>query len=412
MSKNIWVINQFAGNLESGWGERHYFLSKRWLKDGYNVNIISSPHNHMFTMKHKTDGQFTMRNYDGTNFCWVKCPNYNPKSVMRFIIMFIFTIKVLFVPKKKLGKPDIIIVSSMPIFPIISGYLLKKMYGAETLIFEVRDLWPLSLIYLKDISAWHPLALFIGWFEKFGYRRSDKIVSVLPNSAPYIDNISKDKNKLLLVPNGVAGELQMKKKSLEDTFFDALKDTDFVVGYTGTMGLINALNPLLDAFKDIDKNIKIVLVGRGYLKEKFEEEYAEYSNIIFLPAVAKHQIQAVLNRFDVCANSWHDLPLYQHGVSANKYFDYMLSGKPVLSASNFPMHPIQLANCGIMVKPNSPKAIKEGVLKLYNMTSQERKELGARGKAYVLKYHTYDYLAGLYEEIFTKTKEGVETQAA
>tara|TARA_Y100001954_G_scaffold201136_1_gene220300 strand:- start:508 stop:771 length:264 start_codon:yes stop_codon:yes gene_type:complete len=48
MKKNIWVINQFAGNPKSGWGERHYFFSKYWIRKGYNVSIISGSYNHVF----------------------------------------------------------------------------------------------------------------------------------------------------------------------------------------------------------------------------------------------------------------------------------------------------------------------------------------------------------------------------
>lgn len=56
--KNIWVINQVAGNPESGWGERHYYFSKKWIEDGYNVWIISGSYNHMFKTFPETEGQF------------------------------------------------------------------------------------------------------------------------------------------------------------------------------------------------------------------------------------------------------------------------------------------------------------------------------------------------------------------
>ena len=38
--KVIWIINQTAGKLDSGWGERHFYLSLHWVKKGYNVKII------------------------------------------------------------------------------------------------------------------------------------------------------------------------------------------------------------------------------------------------------------------------------------------------------------------------------------------------------------------------------------
>ena len=46
--KNIWILNQTAGMYDSGWGERHYYLSKYWVNEGYNINIISGSYNHLF----------------------------------------------------------------------------------------------------------------------------------------------------------------------------------------------------------------------------------------------------------------------------------------------------------------------------------------------------------------------------
>ena len=37
MGKTIWVINYFAGTPESGWGERHFYFSKYWIKQGYKI---------------------------------------------------------------------------------------------------------------------------------------------------------------------------------------------------------------------------------------------------------------------------------------------------------------------------------------------------------------------------------------
>ena len=122
MSKNIWVINQFAGNPDSGWGERHYYFSQNWIKKGYKVTIISGSYNHVFHKLPDAPKQFNLESHGKTLFCWVKVPRYNPKSVTRFWSFLVFSLKILFLPIKSLGKPDIIIVSSMPIFPVLTGY--------------------------------------------------------------------------------------------------------------------------------------------------------------------------------------------------------------------------------------------------------------------------------------------------
>jgi len=396
----IWVINQFAGHLTSGWGERHFYLAKEWQKEGHEVKIISGSFNHMFNNLPEVKGQFTMETNDGIDFCWVKCPRYNPKSVLRFVSMIVFAFKILFLPTKKLGKPDKIIVSSMPIFPILTAYFLKKRLKAGTLAFEIRDLWPLTPIELKGISKNHPMILFIGWLEKFGYRRSDVIVSLLPNAYKYINPISKDPEKYKWIPNGIASELMDGKPLPEDLIKQIPKDK-FIIGYTGTIGMANALEYIIDAAHELKehKDIFFILVGDGYLKEELMTMHSDQSNVLFLPRILKEQVQSAIDTFDVCFIGRNNTVLFDYGVSSNKYFDYMLGEKPVLVSSNKIKDPVELSDCGIIVQPESVEAIKEGVLQLYNMDKKQLYSMGKRGKEYVIKNYLYNELAKKYLDV-------------
>ena len=133
----IWIVNYFAGSPSSGWGERHFYLSNEWLKAGHTVTIVSSTYNHMFSHFGGESSQFNFEEIEGRLFCWIKTPKYNPKSVTRFWAMIVFALKAYFVPAARAGKPEIIIVSSMPIFPVLTGWLLKRKYRARKFIFEI-----------------------------------------------------------------------------------------------------------------------------------------------------------------------------------------------------------------------------------------------------------------------------------
>lgn len=139
-----------------------------------------------------------------------------------------------------------------------------------------------------------------------------------------------------------------------------------------------------------------VLVGDGYLKAELESKSVGLTNITFIPKIRKNQVQAMLKHFDVCFVGRNDSPLFQHGVSANKYFDYMLAGKPVLDANNYIKDPVELSGCGIIVRPESAEAIVQGVLQLYNMPADERERMGRLGYEYVTKHHSIRYLAEVY----------------
>ena len=150
MSKNILIINQYAGSPNYGMGFRTYYLAKQFLNNEYDITVISSSYSHLFFKLPDVKKMFTEDIINGVKFWWVKTPSYvNSKSLGRAWNMFVFFIKLFFFPTKKISSPDIIIISSLSIFPIINAYILSKRFKAM-LIFEVRDLWPKTLIELSE----------------------------------------------------------------------------------------------------------------------------------------------------------------------------------------------------------------------------------------------------------------------
>jgi hypothetical protein len=78
---------------------------------------------------------------------------------------------------------------------------LARKYKAK-LIFEVRDIWPLTLIEVGKISAKHPFIIFMALFERFALNRSDIIVSNLPNYGEYLQCLGI-KKRFHWISNGV-----------------------------------------------------------------------------------------------------------------------------------------------------------------------------------------------------------------
>lgn len=400
MSKTIWVINQFAGTPESGWGERHFYFSKYWIQAGYRVRIISGSFNHVFKKTVEVKGLYEYENYDGVDFYWVKTPKYKATSIFRFYSMLVFMIRVMFLPVKRIGRPDVIIVSSMPIFPILSGYLLKRKYRSR-LLFEIRDIWPLTLQLLGNKSPNHPAVRFIGWFEKLGYRRADAVVSLLPNAKQHMESVAGRTVNFHYVPNGIDAK-NIGYEEIPKELAEPIPRDKFIVGYAGTIGLANALEYFVEAAIELkdDPDLFFVIVGDGYLKKELQEKSKGLKNILFFPKIKKDQVQQLIARFDVAFVGRNDTPLFKHGVSANKYFDYMLAGKPILDSNNHIKDPVELSGCGIIVKPDSSKAIVEGIFQLKSMTKEQRTQMGQKGRNYVLNHHAIAHLARQYSQLF------------
>lgn len=392
----VWIINQFAGHPESGWGERHFYLAQPVL-DKYRIVIISSGNNHMFTQKIKFKGIFKIQNHDGVEFCWVRIPNYNPQSISRFFAMFVFSINLffLFFKTKQLGIPNLLLVSSMSIFPYPVARFLKRALKARKLAFEVRDLWPLTPIYLMGYSKKNPLIWFIGFLERYAYKTADSVISLMEESKEYINSISNRPEAFYWVPNGVTGLSQKYNNKIIQEVQNILPKNKIVVCYLGTFGFANALDSYIGVIKHsvkIQNNFFFLFIGDGYLKNKYEEELTDKSNVLFIGKQKKDDIPELLNLVDICFISWHKSPLYDYGVSANKYFDYMSSGKPILAAHYGINDPVAKSGCGIIVH-NEYDQLEAGLIKFKNMPVSERISMGEKGKDYVGKYHTYKDLS-------------------
>lgn len=403
MRMQVWIINQFAGNRESGWGERHFFLAKELLKKQCDVLIISSASNHLFHNTIQSNRHFTDETYEGVRFCWVKVPRYNPQSVLRFWSMGIFALKLFFFPIRRYRIPTWIIVSSMPMFPVIPCLFWKWKLKCRKFAFEVRDLWPLTPIYLGNISTYNPMVLLMKLIEKIAYRKSDLILSLLPRAHEYINLISESPRKFMYLPNGFSEEVNTDEM-LPFDLSAVIPEKKFIVGYVGTLGLANAMTYVIQAAKLIkdETDICFIILGDGYLKDDLICEAHGLDNVKFLPKIKKGMVARVVACFDVCILSWHKSPLYQYGISPNKLFDYMYASKPIILAGDIPDNPVESAKCGICVEPENPEAIKQAILKFFSMDKAERDRYGKNGRNFLSLFHSYPILA---EKLYAKLTE-------
>ena len=401
--KTIWIINDYAGSKYHGMEFRNYYLAKEWLKKGYKAYIITASYSHLFNNLPKVKGNFTFENIDGINYIWIKVPKYKSSTdKMRVLKWFIFTFKLFLLPVKNLDRPDVIIASPMAPFLVLPAYKLARQFDAK-FIFEVKDIWPLSIIELGDISPKHPLIRMMGWCERFAIKKADIIVSSLQNYGEYLRNNLQIDKDFIWINNGIDLDEIKNIEPLSEEIQVKIPKNKFIIGYTGAIGIANALDVLLEAAKSLEKyeDIVFVLVGDGKEKEKLINRYGNLKNVLFIGPVKKTQIQSILKFFDVCYIGLRKEKLFQYGVSPNKLFDYMFAGKPIVYAiDSGKSNLVKLANCGITVEAENPESVAKGILELYYMPEEKRKQMGQKGKKYVLENFTYQKLAEEYEKLF------------
>lgn len=394
--KNIWIINHHALTPSMSGGTRHYDFAKELINRGHKVTIIAASFHYAKyqEMKEYKDKEYLIENIDGIDFIWIKTPPYIGSGFSRVKNMISFMSQVLsIIPKLSLKNPDTIIGSSVHLFAVYAAYRLSLKYNAK-FIMEVRDLWPQTLIDM-GISSWHPFIILLGFMERFLYKKADSIISLLPNGYKYIQKYTQ-KNKIVWISNGT-------KISNKDQYTQKLDDQKFNILYTGTHGIANDLEVLIEVANNLKskKNIHFTLLGDGPLKDKLINKTKEYklTNITFLNSVPKDDVFDYLRSADLLYVGLKNLPLYKYGMSMNKVFDYMSEKKPILFVSSIKDNIIEKSNGGVVLRDNSYINISNTINSFAMMTKEKLKTYGDNNYNYLKNHFSIEVLTNKLEKI-------------
>ncbi len=406
-SQTFYIINQYASTPATGIGGRHYYLAKELAKRGHKVFLIASSFTHLLHKPPKFTKEYKIQKIDGFNFIWIKMPTYsNAHSLKRVVNWFKFSMKLLNLYKIILPKPNSILFSSPSTISFVAAYFLSKKFKAK-LVWDIRDLWPLTLIELGKFSKFNPFIIFLSLIELFAIKKSDFIISNWPYAIKYLLPKGANKKKFSWIPNGYSEDEFSLKSPIKINNLKSLPIKKFLVGYTGSLGLANAIRPLMYAaflLRHVD-DIKFILVGKGSLESEIKNfiNLKKLKNIILLKPVPKIKIPSLLNSFDVCYVGFSKNPIYKYGNSLNKLPEYFMSGKPIIFSSDSTFQPVKEARAGITVPAENSKAIARAIINLKNIKAEKRKKLGKNGIKYAKENLSYKILSRKLEKILIKT---------
>jgi glycosyltransferase involved in cell wall biosynthesis len=398
MSKTVWIVNQYASTPEFGFAGRHYYLGRELAKLGYNVYLIVSAAHHLLREKPEVISEFRFeKKADQFTVVWTRMPCYGQAhSKGRIMGWFLFSWRIRKLARVIPDPPDVVVCSSPSLLSFLGAKSLARKFGAR-LIFEVRDIWPMTLTDIGGYSSRHPFIRFLQWVEDKAYRESDRVVSNLKNSVEHMVSRGMERDKFAWVPNGFSMDEVHLNTPLNVRAAGQLPDNKFLVGYTGTHGVANALDTLIEAAQLLREHSEIafILVGNGKEKPKLQDQVAEkgLANVYFVDPIPKVEIPAMLSRFNTCYIGWLNDPLYRFGIGANKIPEYLYSGKPIIHAFSGGGDPIMEASAGIRIPAEDDKQLADAVLKLYRMSQEERAAIGANGRKAALEQYEYGQLA-------------------
>lgn len=398
---NLWWFNHHARPPVVPGITRHYSLAKELIKFGIKTTIIHSSFDHLGSMFPEGErfganlSEPLLRNYEGVDFLAIPTPSYaGNASLGRIRNMYSFYkrgFKTLV--SGKYGKPDEIIGSVVHTWGALCGYKLAQEFKVP-FIYEVRDLWPLTLVELGKMSRFHPLVLYLDHLDKILAESARLIITSAPLMKEYYKSkLGIEDDKFLWITNGTD---LTSYDSINKDKTRSKSSGEIHIYYTGTLGHANALNELLNVVSDIQKefpNIIFHLVGNGPQKKQLQERIIiEKLNIIIQDPVPKQDVPALLSQADAFFVNLMPSPIYQYGISLNKLADYHAAGKPILMVGDAACNPVKESGGGIIFKDF--KEFQNGLKVFIKLSEKEKQIMGMAAQQFAKTNYSWTTLAG------------------
>lgn len=392
---------------------RHYYFSKYLQKKGHEVKIFTSSQIHNTDVNMIKDKRLCMeKNMDGITYTFVRTSDYKGNSIGRIINMLQFPKRIWSVCRR-FEKPDVIYTSSPDLFTAVSAVIMAKWLRVKKVV-EIRDLWPESIVEFSKISKKNLLIRILYGMENWLYRNADELIFTMAGGKQYIweKGWTKgiDPKKIHYINNGV--DLKEFKYNKEHFI---IKDKDlenpevFKVVYTGSIRKVYNLSMVVACAKELqiqEPHIKILIWGDGTEKSFLENECRKLclTNIVFKGRVEKKYIPFILSKADINLMHWKQTNLSKYGCSLNKLFEYMAAGQMIVSDVRNSFDLLEQYKCGIITKSQTPKALKEEILRYFFMEQIEKEEYSKNMKNCVKKFD-YKILTDKLEKVLESAEK-------
>jgi len=302
----------------------------------------------------------------------------NTGFLQRSWIFFIFALRSVGLVFSE--KYDLVFSTTTPLTAGIPG-IFARWFCRKPFVFEVRDLWPELPREMGVVK--NPVILWaMDVLEWVSYRSAYRLIGLSPGIVKGIERRGIKGQHIAMIPNGCdlnifAGKVQAFRP-------EGVADSDLMAIYTGTHGIANGLDAIIDAAKELKKrkvnNIKLILVGDGKLKAGLVERVKneKLNSVIFLDPMDKKKLSSIMAGADVGIQCLANVEAFYYGTSPNKFFDYISAGLPILN--NYPgwlSDIIKEHKCGFSVLPNDAEAFCDAL----QHAQCNREELSLMGKA-------------------------------
>ncbi|MBD0267119.1 MAG: glycosyltransferase family 4 protein [Cyanobacteria bacterium Co-bin8] len=299
-------------------------------------------------------------------------------------------------------RPDVILATSPSLPACLPVALLKTWYRCPSIL-NLQDILPEAAIHTGLLT--NPVAIrCFEALERFAYRSADRISVIAEGFWDNLQGKGVPAEKMVCIPNWVDVNFICPLPQATSQFRQRHRLQDkFVVLYTGNIARTQGLKTAIRAAKALSAYPDIVFVIVGEQNQLCEldqlRQELEVNNLLLLPFAPRSELPDMLAAADV------GLIMQKRNVVGfnmpSKTQLLLASGRPIIASvpsDGTAAKAVLRSGGGIVVEPENPTALVNGVLELYNDRSKVD-HLGQQGRQYALENYSFEQAVDRYERL-------------
>lgn len=356
-------------------------FTRAWAREGADVRVLTGFPNHPEGILHPEYRKVWRHGFAREQREKVKVyrtwlyPSANRKLWRRGFNFTSFAISAAVAGPFVAPRNGVIIATSPQILVGVSGWGVGSLRFLPW-VFEVRDLWPESLVGVGQAAADSVLYRGVGRVANFLYRHATHIVVDGEWKRRHLIHHGVEAKKISVIPNGIEEDFcldpnsgQARAARLELRKALGFRD-EFVLLYAGTFGMAHGLQTVLRAAERLKErsDIRFLFMGAGAEREQLLQliQAMRLSNVQLLEKQPRERIPAFLAAVDACLVPLRNQEVFKSAIPS-KMFEAMAAGRPAILGVEGEAKEILLASqAGLAIRPEDPEAMTAAILKLRN----------------------------------------------
>ncbi|MGH8549201.1 MAG: glycosyltransferase family 4 protein [Methylococcales bacterium] len=309
------------------------------------------------------------------------------------------------------GRYDLIFVFEPSPFTVgIPAVLLRRIKKAP-LLFWVQDLWPESLSATGAIRSGFLLDQ-VGRLVRFVYQRCDRILLQSRGFTGSAAKFGAKEEKIYYFPNWTENLYKpVEKPELPDALAGQFKG--FSIVFAGNLGQAQSLDTIIQAAVRLKRSPEIqwIIIGEGRRKAWLEEQIQRLDLKSCMHLVGRYTPEVMPSCFaraDLLLVCLKRDPVFALTIPS-KVQAYLACGRPIVAALDGEgARVIRESGAGLVVASEDSEALADAILRIYQMSEENRKSMGQKGRAYYNAHFERERLLDQLENIMAQAaREGL-----